>query len=122
MSRPLRLELAGGLYHITSRGDRREDTYLNEADRMRCLGLWGQVCQRFNWRSHAYCLMSNHYHMVVETVDSRLSNGTRQLNGVYTQYFNHAHRRPMVKPLAEHFNVHYSTVSRAIKKAEEGDA
>ena len=68
MSRPLRLELAGGLYHITSRGDRREDIYIDDSDRNKWLELLGQVCQRYNWRCHAYCLMTNHYHVVVETV------------------------------------------------------
>ena len=93
MSRPLRLELAGGLYHITSRGDRREDIYIDDTDRRKWLELLGQVCQRYNWRCHTYCLMTNHYHIVVETVESNLSQGMRQLNGVYTQYFNHTHHR-----------------------------
>lgn len=93
MSRPLGLELAGGLYHITSRGDRREDIYLDDADRTKWLEFLGQVCDRYNWRCHAYCLMTNHYHLVVETVEGNLSQGMCQLNGVYTQYFNHAHHR-----------------------------
>lgn len=93
MSRPLRLELAGGLYHVTSRGDRREDIYLEDADRQKWLELLGKVCQRYNWVIHAYCLMSNHYHLIVETVEGNLSQGMRQLNGVYTQYFNQTHHR-----------------------------
>lgn len=93
MSRPLRLELAGGLYHITSRGDQREDIYLDDTDRNKWLELLGQVCERYNWRCHAYCLMTNHYHFVVETVEGNLSQGMRQLNGVYTQYVNHTHHR-----------------------------
>ncbi len=93
MSRPLRIELAGGLYHVTSRGDRREDIYGDDVDRVKWLALLGEVCARFNWRCHAYCLMSNHYHIVVETVEGNLSKGMRQLNGVYTQYFNRAHDR-----------------------------
>ncbi|GLR11223.1 transposase [Chitinimonas prasina] len=93
MARPLRLEFAGALYHITSRGDRREDIYLAEGDRREFLVLLGQVCERFNWRIHAYCLMTNHYHLVVETVEGNLSAGMRQLNGVYTQYFNRTHGR-----------------------------
>lgn len=93
MSRPLRLELAGGLYHITSRGNRRDDIYINDTDRSKWLDLLGQVCQRYNWRCHAYCLMTNHYHIVVETVEGNLSQGMRQLNGVYTQHFNHTHHR-----------------------------
>jgi REP element-mobilizing transposase RayT len=67
MARPLRLELPGGLYHVTSRGDRREDIYLNDADRLRWLDLLGEVCVRHNWLCHAYCLMDNHFHIVIET-------------------------------------------------------
>ena len=93
MARPLRLELAGGLYHVTSRGDRREDIYEDDEDREQWLELLGKVCSRFNWRCHAYCLMDNHYHIVIETVDANLSKGMRQLNGVYTQYYNRKHNR-----------------------------
>lgn len=91
MSRPLRLEFAHALYHVTSRGDRREDIYLDDADRQAWLAVLGQVCKRFNWVIHAYCLMSNHYHLLVETPDANLSAGMRQLNGVYTQLSNRAH-------------------------------
>ena len=93
MSRPLRIELAGGLYHVTSRGNRRENIYKNDEDRKEWLAILGKVCERFNWRCHAYCLMDNHYHFVVETVEGNLSKGMRQLNGVYTQYFNRLHDR-----------------------------
>ncbi|MCO6427661.1 transposase [Nitrosomonas communis] len=93
MARPLRIELAGGLYHVTSRGDRREEIYLDDADRTHWLALLGHVCKRFNWICHAYCLMDNHYHILVETVEGNLSRGMRQLNGVYTQYVNRRHNR-----------------------------
>lgn len=93
MARPLRLELAGGLYHITSRGDRREVIYDDDEDREKWLEILGNVCRRFNWRSHAYCLMDNHYHVVIETAEANLSQGMRQLNGVYTQYYNKHHGR-----------------------------
>lgn len=93
MSRPLRIEFPGGLFHVTSRGDRREAIYLDDADRRRWLTLLGQVCQRFNWVCHAYCLMDNHFHIVVETAEGNLSAGMRQLNGVYTQWHNHIHDR-----------------------------
>jgi REP element-mobilizing transposase RayT len=65
MSRPLRIELAGGLYHVTSRGDRREAIYRDDQDRLDWLAMLGEVCGRFNWRCHAYCEMTNHYHVVV---------------------------------------------------------
>lgn len=93
MARPLRIEFPGGLYHVTSRGDRREAIYLDDADRIHWLTLLGHVCKRFNWICHAYCLMDNHYHIIVETVEGNLSKGMRQLNGVYTQTFNRAHNR-----------------------------
>ena len=93
MARPLRLEFAHALYHVTSRGNRREDIYHDDADRQAWLSVLAQVCKRFNWTVHAYCLMSNHYHLLVETPDANLSAGMRQLNGVYTQMTNRAHRR-----------------------------
>ena len=93
MARPLRIEFPGGLYHVTARGDRREDIYLCDADRQRWVDLLGEVCTRFNWFCHAYCLMDNHFHIVVETADGNLSAGMRQLNGVYTQWHNRSHNR-----------------------------
>ena len=93
MSRPLRLELSGGLCHVTSRGDRREDIYADDADRLAWLDILGQCCDRFNWAIHAWCQMTNHYHIVVETPDANLSAGMRQLNGVYTQKANRCHQR-----------------------------
>jgi putative transposase len=93
MSRPLRLEFAGALYHVTSRGNERKPIYLEEADFQRFLETTAQVCERYNWVIHAYCLMTNHYHLLVETPDANLSLGMRQLNGVYTQLFNRAHKR-----------------------------
>ena len=91
MARPLRLEFSGALYHITSRGDRQEDIFLSDDDREDWLGVLGTVCARFNWIVHAFCQMTNHYHLLVETVDSNLSRGMRQLNGLYTQRFNRRH-------------------------------
>jgi putative transposase len=91
MARPLRLEFPHALYHVTSRGDRREDIYLLDSDRQAWMAVLAQVCQRFGWIVHAYCLMSNHYHVLVETPQANLSQGMRQLNGVYTQHFNRAH-------------------------------
>lgn len=93
MARPLRLELAGGLYHVTSRGDGREDIYLDDTGREVWLAVFAQVCARFNWVCHAWCQMSNHYHLVIETPEANLAEGMRQLNGVYTQRFNRHHGR-----------------------------
>ena len=93
MARPLRLELSGGLYHVTSRGDGREDIYLCDADREAWLEVFGQVCERFNWVCHAWCQITNHYHILIETPEANLAQGMRQLNGVYTQRFNRTHDR-----------------------------
>jgi len=91
MARPLRIEFAGALYHVTSRGNGREDIYLDDSDRELFMVVLGEACSLFNWTVHAWCLMSNHYHLLVETPDSNLSRGMRYLNGVYTQRFNRTH-------------------------------
>ena len=93
MARPLRLEFAGALYHVTSRGDGREDIFHTDEDRVAWLETLAEVCRRFNWVCHAYCQMTNHYHVLIETPDANLSKGMRQLNGVYTQRVNRTHGR-----------------------------
>ncbi len=85
MSRPLRVEMAGGVYHVTSRGDGREAIFLDEDDRQQFLTVLRHTLARFGWRCLAYCLMTNHYHLVLETPEPNLARGMRQLNGVYTQ-------------------------------------
>ncbi len=81
MARPLRLVFAGALYHITARGERREPIYEDDDDRIGFLGLLGEVSRQHNWVCHAYCLMGNHYHLLVESPDGNLSRGMQQLNG-----------------------------------------
>ena len=93
MARPLRIEFPGALYHVTSRGDRREAMYEDEEERATFLGVLAEVVERYNWVCHAYCLMTNHYHLLIETVDGNLSKGMRQLNGIYTQASNRRHHR-----------------------------
>ena len=93
MARPLRIEFAGALYHVTSRGNARQNIYLNNADRGSWLAVFAKVCERFNWVCYSYCLMNNHYHLFIETPEGNLSQGMRQLNGVYTQRFNRFHNR-----------------------------
>lgn len=93
MARPLRIEYPGAVYHITGRGNERQSVFLDDADRIAFLELVHQVCDRFNWLCHTYCLMTNHYHLLVETIDPTLCRGMRQLNGVYTQDFNRHHGR-----------------------------
>ncbi len=67
MSRPLRIELSGGLYHVTSRGDRREAIYRDDQDRADWLVVLEEVCSRFNWRCNVWYEMTNHYHFAVAT-------------------------------------------------------
>ena len=93
MSRPLRIEFAGAVYHLTSRGNARQDIVNDDTDRRTFLALLAHVVDRYGWRCHAYCLMDNHYHLLVETPRPNLSQGMRQLNGRYTQAYNRRHHR-----------------------------
>lgn len=93
MARPLRIEFDGALYHVTSRGNERRAAFRDDTDRGLFLNTLAQVTERFHWICHAYCLMTNHYHLIIETPDGNLSRGMRQLNGVYTQAFNKRHHR-----------------------------
>jgi len=88
MSRPLRIEYPDAVYHVTSRGNARSDIFHSDSDREAFLKIFAAVVRRFNWQCHAYCLMDNHYHLLIETPDGNLSKGMRQLNGVYTQKYN----------------------------------
>ncbi|HAZ27885.1 TPA: hypothetical protein DCY67_04630, partial [Candidatus Acetothermia bacterium] len=93
MARPLRIEVAGAVYHVTARGNAGQDIFVDDADRLKFLEVLGSVVQRFNWICHAYCLLPNHCHHLVEMPEGNLSQGMRQLNGVYTQAFNRRHGR-----------------------------
>lgn len=93
MSRPLRIEFPGAVYHVTSRGNARADIFEDDSDRTLFLDILAKVVARYNWLCHAYCLMGNHYHLLIETPEGNLSAGMRQLNGVYTQAFNRTHQR-----------------------------
>lgn len=93
MSRPLRIEFPGAVYHVTSRGDRREAIYLGDADRRNWLDVLALGLERFDAQALAYCLMGNHYHVVLHTRQANLSLLMRHLNGVYTQDFNRRHRK-----------------------------
>ena len=93
MARPLRIEYPGALYHVTSRGDRQEAIFEGDQDRTAFLNVLGEVISRFRWRCHAYCLMGNHYHLMIETPEGNLTKGMRQLNGVFTQWSNRRHKR-----------------------------
>ena len=93
MVRPLRVEYEGAVYHVTTRGNSGSDIFLSDTDRERFLEILASTVERFGWICHAYCLMSNHYHLLVETPQPNLSRGMKHLNGVYTQWFNRQYSR-----------------------------
>lgn len=93
MSRPLRIQYAGALYHITSRGNNRKKIFLSRNDYQNFLIILSDVTKRYNWVCYAYCLMPNHYHLLIKTLDPNLAIGMRQLNGKYTQSFNVKHKK-----------------------------
>lgn len=93
MARPLRIEIAGALYHITSRGNARENIYVDDEDRETFLILLAKACNRYDWYCHAFCLMGNHYHFLIETGTPSLSKGMQYINGSYTQTYNRRHKR-----------------------------
>ncbi len=79
MARPLRIEYPGAIYHVTSRGNARKKIFLDDIDRKEFLATLGWVVERFGWLCHAYCLMGNHFHLLIETPKPKLSLGMRQL-------------------------------------------
>lgn len=91
MPRPLRIEFPGAIYHVTSRGDRQQSIFHCDGDRRAWLEIFNDVCTNFNWTVHAFCLMGNHFHLMIETPGANLASGMRQLNGRYTQCFNRRH-------------------------------
>jgi REP element-mobilizing transposase RayT len=93
MARPLRIEFPGALYHVTSRGNARGLIFLDDVDREEFLWRLGGVVREQRWLCHAYCLMTNHFHLLVETPEANLSRGMRRLNGGYSQHFNRRHER-----------------------------
>ncbi len=93
MARQVRLEFEGALYHVTARGNGRHAIYKDDRDRIRFLELLARESTQQHWRCYAYCLMDNHYHLLLETPEPNLSRGMRRLNGVYTQTMNRRHHR-----------------------------
>ncbi len=92
MPRPLRVEFAGAIYHLMSRGDRREPIFLDDHDRKTFLRTLGEACEKTDWQVHAYCLMENHFHLVAETPHANLIVGMKWLLGTYTGRFNRRHQ------------------------------
>ena len=93
MARPLRLEYPGALYHVCSRGHERGGIFRDDADRNGFLKMLARVVEEHGWIVHSYCLMGNHYHLLLETPSANLAAGMRKVNGWYTQKFNRRHRR-----------------------------
>ena len=92
MPRQPRIEYEGATYHVINRGDRREDIVVDAADRELLVRTLGEACARTDWQVHAYCLMDNHFHVVVETPRPNLSAGMQWLLGTYTARFHRRHR------------------------------
>ncbi len=92
MARKLRVEYPGAIYHLMNRGDRREPIFKDDKDRSRFLTTLGEACEKTNWQVHAWCLMPNHFHLVVETPEANLVVGMKWLLGTYTSRFNHRHK------------------------------
>jgi len=93
VARPLRIDVPGGIVHVTARGNNRQAIFRAEEHRNRLVAILQGVVVRYAWRCHAYVLMDNHYHLLVETPLPNLSLGMRQLNGLYAQWFNRRHDR-----------------------------
>lgn len=91
MPRPLRPQIAGGFYHVTSRGNRGQEIFSDDQDRRQFLSMLESTVARYDWRCHAYCLMDNHVHLVVETAHPNLSAGMQYLLGGYAGSFNFRH-------------------------------
>jgi putative transposase len=93
MPRSARAALGDGVFHVTARGNAGNDIYSDDVDYRAFLGLLQETAGRHEWTLHAYCLMPNHFHLVVEATGDALSQGMRRLNGRYAQHFNHRHER-----------------------------
>ncbi len=148
MARPLRIQYSGAVYHVTSRGNEKKPVFKDDQDREYFLNTLQHVNKRYNWICHAYCLMTNHYHLLIETPEGNLSLGMRQLNGEIPRSQRHStrsslkallpesimanHGKLMRKlteavekygyhqsELARHVAVHYSTISRWLREYED---
>jgi len=93
MARSLRIQYAGAFYHVTSRGNERKDVFKSKTDREKFLSYLKTATDRYDARIHVYCLLSNHYHLLLETPSANLSQIMRHINGAYTTYFNRKHQR-----------------------------
>ena len=92
MPRSVRIEYPGAIYHVLNRGDRREDIFRDDSDHQRFLATLEEACLKTGWHVHAYCLMRNHFHLVLETPQPNLVAGMKWFLGVYTRRFNLRHK------------------------------
>jgi putative transposase len=92
MPRALRIQYPGAIYHVINRGDRREPIFRDDVDRRRFITTLGEVCAKTDWQVHAYVLMPNHFHLVIETPNPNLVAGMKWFLGTYTTRFNHRHK------------------------------
>jgi len=92
MARKVRVQYPGAIYHVINRGDHREFIFLDEPDRLLFLSTLEEACEKTGWQVHSFCLMSNHFHLVVETPNANLVEGMKWFLGVYTKRFNSRHR------------------------------
>jgi REP element-mobilizing transposase RayT len=117
VARPLRLEHAGAIWHVTSRGNAQQAIVADDTDRARFVEILGRVVPTVSWRLHAWVLMTNHYHLLVETTEPTLARGMRQINGIYAQAFN---QRKRVRSLKRRKG---ESASKGVKApAQGGDA
>ena len=93
MARPLRVQYPGALYHVISRGNERSAIFRDVRDHRTFLFTLGWVVEKVGWRVHSYCLLGNHYHLLIETPEENLTKGMHSLNGRYSQAFNRRHDR-----------------------------
>ena len=92
MARKLRIQYPGAIYHVMNRGDRQEPIFQDDDDRERFLETLGEACAKTGWQVLGYCLMANHFHLVVETPIPNLVAGMKWLLGTYTARFNRRHK------------------------------
>jgi len=92
MARKLRMEYAGAIYHVINRGDRCEPIFRDDQDRQRFLETLGEACRKTGWEVRAWCQMSNHFHLVMETPQANLVAGMKWFLGTYTSRFNQRHK------------------------------
>jgi putative transposase len=93
MARPLRIEFPGALYHVTARGNERKRIVFDDEDREGWVDTLARAVRRYEWQVHAWCLMDNHHHLLLETPRPNLASGMRELNGTYAQSFNRRYGR-----------------------------